>query len=350
MSNLISIIVPAFNVQNHISLTLNSLLSQDDKEFEIIIINDGSTDDTLKVSEEIMRKSDFSNYKIIDKINGGVSSARNRGIQESTGEYLYFLDGDDYISSDMISTVKSYINVNKTDVIAWGYNLVREDNSTISEYFDTYEFKLSKMTGEEALRFILIKPNVLRIWTCSAVYRKDLIIGNDLFYTKGCSNGEDQEFSYKVLSRAKEVYLINKVLSFYVQRNESISNSYSIKRFDAIFAIDRTANYIKKNSININKEILHNIENNYMIDNYLYNFNSCIYYLCSRESMSIIKAINYLKNDINTAYPGLVNLIEKKIKTVKKVDLLTNFLHKLYLINPVMYVFIMILRRKIKSN
>lgn len=345
---IISIIIPVYNVQDYINITLNSLLAQEDKDFEIIIVNDGSTDNTLNVVEEIMGKSEIKDYKIIDKPNGGVSAARNAGILESTGEYIYFLDGDDYISNDMISTVKSHIKDKGSDVIAWGYNVVRDDKSIISNYFDLYSSELSTMTGIEALQNILIKSGVLWIWTCSAIYRKNLIIENNLFYTQGCSNGEDQEFTFKVLSRSKKVGFINKVLSFYVQREGSISNSYNIKRFDAINAFDRTAKYIKNNITDENKQIVEYLEYNHLLENYFYNLNSCIEYLRLEKRMHNTQAINYLMNDINRVYPGLNDYIKNKIKSTKSNRLKSKIKYKLFLINPFLYGNVVYLHNKLK--
>ena len=128
----LSIIIPAYNVQNNIHNTLFSLLNQSNKNFEIILVNDGSTDNTLEVVERILSKNNLINYKIVNKENGGVSSARNVGILEAQGEYLYFLDGDDYVSPNMVSIVNSYIiNNNYPDIIAWGYDNVDENGLSL---------------------------------------------------------------------------------------------------------------------------------------------------------------------------------------------------------------------------
>lgn len=346
--NTISIIIPAYNVQNNIHNTLNSLLVQTVHDFEIIIVNDGSIDNTLSIVENILSKSNFNNYKIINKENGGVSSARNRGISEATGEYIFFLDGDDYVSYDMVGTVKSYINNGKPDVIAWGYNSVREDKSVLSCYFNLYSSELNRMTGMEALKNILIRNRSLRIWTCSAVYKKDLIIDNKLLYTEGCSNGEDQEFTFKALSRANKFCFINKILSFYVQREGSISNSYNINRFDAIAAMNRTARYIRESLLGESEEIAHYIEYNYLIDNYLSIFYSCMEYLLTQKKLSSIQAINYLMNDIDKAYSGLNADINNKIQFITNINLKTKMKYKLFLKNPVFFFNVTNLSRKLK--
>ena len=93
--SLISIIIPCYNVQDTIEYTVGSVLNQTNQQYEIILINDGSTDDTLSVITHLQEKSD--KIKVVDKANGGVSSARNVGIAMASSLYVFFLDGDDYI-------------------------------------------------------------------------------------------------------------------------------------------------------------------------------------------------------------------------------------------------------------
>ncbi|MEN3009351.1 glycosyltransferase family A protein, partial [Pseudothermotoga sp.] len=124
---LVTFVVPAYNVERYIPKTLNSLLSQTDKDFEIIVVNDGSTDNTYAVVKDILEKSDFRNYKIITNPNGGPSSARNTGIKEAQGEYIIFLDGDDYVSPNLVERIRKVISTNKVDVICWKFQRVDED-------------------------------------------------------------------------------------------------------------------------------------------------------------------------------------------------------------------------------
>lgn len=345
MTKTISIIIPVYNLENIINHTLESLINQINDDFEIIIVNDGSTDNTLEVINVFFQKVNFKNYRIINKVNGGVSSARNIGIYESSGEYLYFLDGDDYISNDMISTVRDYIDSYKPDVLIWGYNLVNENHESIFEYFDSYNFDSNKSSGLDAIKAILNENKSLSVCTCSALYRKEIIVENNIKYTEGCTNGEDQEFIFKVLLNAKSVYYIKKVLSFYYQREGSISNSFSIKRFDAISALERVYNYFVKNGIN-DDYILDYLNNNYIIDNYLYNFKSCLLYLVRKEKLPIKNAVKLLQDKIEICYSGLDDYIRRKIKVANYKSLTANVKHKLYLKSPLLYSIVVLLVKK----
>lgn len=348
MPNL-SIIIPAYNVQDNIYNTLNSLLNQTDSDFETILVNDGSIDNTFEVVEDILSKSNFTNYKIINKENGGVSSARNVGIREANGKYLYFLDGDDYVTHDMVSKVKSHISNDYPDIIAWGYDMVNENGTVLTSFFDKfskYKTNSQKLTGIEALEDILLNKTFW-IWTCSAAYKKEFITQNNLLYTEGCTNGEDQEFTFKALSKAKEVIFVDKVLSFYVQREGSISNSYNIKRFDVVDAFERVADYIKMNANNKADMIVNYVANKHLVDNYFYVFNSCSRYIISSEKLLAVKKFNFFINEINKIYPGLTIKIKKKIKSMRTADLKTRVKYHCYLISPLLYMFLFSLYIKI---
>ncbi|MBR1609968.1 MAG: glycosyltransferase family 2 protein, partial [Methanobrevibacter sp.] len=98
----VSVIVPVYNLSQYIGSTLDSIINQDFKSFELIVIDDGSTDDSLEIINEKLSKSLIS-YKVIHQENSGVSSARNRGLKEAQGEYIVFVDGDDYITGNHLS-------------------------------------------------------------------------------------------------------------------------------------------------------------------------------------------------------------------------------------------------------
>ena len=333
----ISIVIPAFNVENHIGNTLKSLINQTNKQFEAIIINDGSTDNTLKIAENIMSESDLINYKIISQENGGVSLARNRGLAHAIGKYVLFLDGDDYVASDFVETVFQYINQQEYDVICWAFDTVTEEEKSVQKYFDKYRNKILNMTGIEALTNIF--NNYMWICTSSAVYRREFLSEYDLKYTEGCVCGEDLELTFKALTRANNVIFIDKVLSYYVQRRGSITESYNIKRFDAVLAMERAFNYINK-QIDIEKEEL-------IIPHYLYHF-SLLIKLLQQKGYSHKKCIKVLVSDLDQNYPGLRQEMLSMMKKYKGKDYKLLLKIKAFLISPFFYNFL--LDVKIKLN
>jgi glycosyltransferase involved in cell wall biosynthesis len=235
----LSIIVPAYNVEKYITSTIQSLFNQTCGDFEVIIIDDGSTDQTTSIVNVILNqnKDQNNNFKIISKVNGGVSSARNLGLEYASGEYIMFLDGDDYVSNDLVKETYEVIDKEFPDMIYWGFDKVSENREIIEKFMFTNRIPKS-LTGLELLDMVLRRKNT-RLWTGSVLYKRSFIIKEKLKYTFGCTAGEDLEFIYLALSKADFVYFINKVLSFYVHREGSVTNKYSVKRFDSVVALQR---------------------------------------------------------------------------------------------------------------
>lgn len=316
----LSIIIPVFNVERHIEKTLSSLISQTEENFEVIIVNDGSTDSTYNVVKKFISENKLVNIRLINKDNMGVSSARNIGFSESTGRYVTYLDGDDYISENYVKSIYNLLKYQEPDILCWGYNIVNENNITIANYFEKFNSNLTTMTGIETLEKYII-DRTLHICTGSAAYKKDMLLRNNITYTEGCSNGEDQEFIIKTLLVSKKISFINQVLSFYVQREDSISNTYNIKRFDAINAMKRTCEYINNTKDKRLDKVLNTIKNEKIIENFFYNYNSCMTFLFTHKNLSSKEALRYIDEDIERNYPGLnkfMRLLRKDYKGSNK--------------------------------
>jgi len=310
----ISIIIPAYNVDTWIPIVLNSLIRQDLSHIEIIVIDDGSVDNTNNTAMRILSQSKTPHYKIIKSTNKGVSAARNIGIFESKGKYLYFLDADDFVSETFVNDLTVIIDQQSSDMICWGYNTVTDNNHMIiRKYFDHYDNSTTLMTPEETLKNILLRKS-LRIHTNSVIYRREFITTHELLFYEGCINGEDQEFCYKALSQASEIMFINKVLSYAVNRAGSVTNTYNLKRFDAVAALKRTTEYYRDNNMNYSNEIIQALENK-VLSNYFANLQFCI-------SASSSTTIDSIYDDIEKLYPGLNDEILKRIKKSKGLDII----------------------------
>jgi len=375
----LSIVIPTYNVEKYIEKTIKSLLAQTENEFEIIIVDDGSTDDTLKVLEAVLKENDLTkkdvleNIKLVKKDNGGVSSARNVGIEVASGKYIMFLDGDDYVAKDLVENIYENIKNRENDdkgidedIICWGCNIVDEQGVTIQNYFDKFTSKQKDMTGIEALNN-MVNYKTMWIYTGSAVYRKGLLEENKIKYVDGCANGEDQEFTIKALARSKQVLFIDKILSYYVMRGTSISNSYNIKRFDAIFAMERTYKYIENIQIDnmknyelqnddlrnrdLNKNTLKiiytKIKTEHIVDNYIYNFDCCLasYY---KDGMFNRDSFKKLYDDIGIDYPTLNREVVSIMKDYSGKNIKILFKVKMFLSSPAMYTWVFNLKNKIK--
>lgn len=217
----ISVIIPAYNVEKYIEKNLKSLKDQTFKDFEAIIINDGSTDNTEKIIKEVLQDTKIQ-WKLINQENQGVSVARNRGIIESKGEYICFLDGDDYYHPTFFEKMYNKAKEKNYEVVFCNYALVTEKGKIISIREQPTEFIDVSLDGKKVLELVL--ENKLSICTASYICKKDIIIHNKIFYTKGGLVGQDQEFWMKALFHTESVNNVPETLVYYVQRKGSSIN------------------------------------------------------------------------------------------------------------------------------
>lgn len=213
-----SIIVPVYNVSQYLDRCMTSLLQQ--RNAEILLIDDGSTD----ISGEICDKyaSLNKNVQVYHKVNGGLSSARNYGIAHAKGEYLLFVDSDDYVSDGMCSTLERMISAySQMDMIAFGaFEVNGEENSDMRRI--PPEEPLAQSGHDYLLdRYQNWNMNV-QAWMYA--YRRNFLIDNDLFFKEGILH-EDVEFTPRVLLKAKQVVSIPEQLYYYIVRENSISTS-----------------------------------------------------------------------------------------------------------------------------
>ncbi|WP_162178792.1 glycosyltransferase family 2 protein [Thermotoga sp. Xyl54] len=319
----VSFVIPAYNVEKYISRTLRSLLSQTDRDLEIIVVNDGSTDQTEQVAYEVLSNSGFKNYKIISKENGGPSSARNRGLKEAQGQYVIFLDGDDYIAPTLVEELKKASSIEKADVFCWKFLMVDESGSALKKQFPwQFSGSYNSLNGFVVLRKILIEKQ-LWIWTGSAAYSRDFLNRNGLVYDERYYTGEDLAFEWEVLLKNPKVLVINKVLSFYVQHPGSITKMNDFKLFDFYFAINKLCEDYKglKTTNEFINDILQAIKE-WSLFNFLYNVR------CYLERNSIT-AGRFLKN-LRQNYPRLYQLVLSDVKSIKRLISKVTFRQKIY--------------------
>lgn len=301
---IVSFVIPAYNVENYISKTLESLLKQTNKNFEIIVVNDGSTDKTLEVINNIFQENQFKNFKIINKENGGVSSARNLGIKVAKGDYIVFLDGDDYVEEILVEKIAIFSKQFNPDIVTWKFLEVDENDLKIEK---RYKFngvtKNSPYNGKEILSKILVEKSFW-IWTGSAAYRREFIMQNSLVYTENCSTAEDVEFIFHALLHADKVIFVNEYLSYYVQRKSSITKRLNLRRFDHVKAYERILVSFKQHGF-VDYEIYNNLK-----------------LMCFRNFIGVLDAfVKYydykkLREQIERYYPGLLNMMKLYSKDI----------------------------------
>lgn len=218
-TSLISVIVPAYNVEKYIKTCLDSLINQTYSNFEIIVINDGSTDQT----EEILRSYQANpKFRIYSQKNGGLSAARNRGIKLANGELVCFIDSDDSVKSDYLEKLAApFFEDSDVDITVCGYQ-EKFENTEIN-----HVLKSQKITGRKATKDLLIKQQDFDVLAWNKLYRKKLYSDNHIEYPVGQIH-EDNLTTYKLFSHAQKVFYISDALYIYQRTHSEITkNLYS---------------------------------------------------------------------------------------------------------------------------
>ncbi|MFN3692326.1 MAG: glycosyltransferase [Fervidobacterium sp.] len=321
----LTFVVPLYNIEKYISKTLNSLLVQTCKEFEIVIVDDGSTDNTYAVASDILKNSDFENYKIIQKENSGVSSARNVGIKEAQGKYVIFLDGDDYVSPNLVARLKEVTEKDQWEMICWKFQKVTEEGKLSGSQFNQEGLNEGKVyAGIDILEKILIER---KFWVCtgSAAYLRSLLLEKSLYYDEKYHSGEDQNFTYKYLANVKHVYFIDEVLSYYVQRTGSVTYSANSKCFDAYLALMDAKEYLLINRL---ESYYHRILviSQALDELAVIDFIYPIHHIVKNSKLPSYRRILRL---VNSRHPGLFDVVVSKARGVKKFASYLGFKRKI---------------------
>lgn len=223
----VSIITPVYNVERCIEKTINSIINQSSKNFELLLIDDGSKDKSIKIAENLLINSDV-NYRIISQENSGVSAARNRGISEAKGKYVCFLDSDDYIHKDYIKLMYEKAELFNYDLVFCDCVQVDSKDKVLLE--STTKFLEHDIDGiEGALKQLSCD---ITIGMGSALYRTSIIKGNKISFDSNRKYAEDVVFTVKSLLKMKRIMSINKALMYYVRWDLSVTNSVSLKHID----------------------------------------------------------------------------------------------------------------------
>lgn len=215
MSTKVSIVIPVYNIQNYIRDCLVSVINQTYKNIEIIIVNDGSTDDSRNICLEFKDKD--RRIKLFDKKNGGLSDARNYGIKKSTGDMIFLLDGDDIISDECIEKLVKTYETQKVDIVTSKYTKIK----TTIRPFNNIKSDCHLYSKEEALKELLYQSGC----TTSAwgkLYARRLF--SDISYPKGKLH-EDLPVTYKLFYKADKIAMLDDELYGYRIRPGSITNT-----------------------------------------------------------------------------------------------------------------------------
>lgn len=347
----ISIIIPVFNCEKYISFCLDSILKQTSRNYEIIIINDGSNDSTYDVIKPYLDKYNF--IKIINQVNLGVSIARNKGISLAKGEWIVFVDGDDLLHKNFCEIINNISDKNLDilffDVIKICNHNFNEDNLDYNLEYTIYTFNEKIKLIKNVLGFTkgnIEIDNLKNVWAKG--YRRELLINNNICFPEGVKNGEDMIFNIRCLDHFKKAKYIKFPLYYYYHNNESVTNRYKPD-------IDEITNkfYDELDKVLINKheysyEYNMNIINNYFLEMNHYLFhkdNKLRRYDRFEEFKNRTKRNFYLDCFKNVNFNDVINILG-----VKKYLIIFFINLKLYLLVYSIFNFKLIYSKLKKGN
>ncbi|WP_407422105.1 glycosyltransferase family 2 protein [Methanobrevibacter sp.] len=233
----VSVIVPVFNSSQYIGATLDSIINQDFDDFEIIVIDDGSSDNSLDIVNEKLNSTNLPNT-IIHQENQGVSAARNKGIEVSNGDYLVFVDADDYITPNHLSELYNC----ETDFSL--IQVVKKEGDTTSkphvysqDVISTKEFIEMELKMEIPFNFVQL------------IYKADIIKDNSIKFSSDYVYGEDTYFALIALSYGDKIAISNEATYYYMQHSQSAIRTSQFRRFDIVNIFEELASFYKSKGL-----------------------------------------------------------------------------------------------------
>lgn len=237
MDEKISVIVPVYNVEQYLERCVDSIINQTYKNLEIILVNDGSTDNSGQLCDELARKDD--RIRVIHKKNGGLSDARNVGIDEAEAELIGFIDSDDYIDEDMYEVLMNNLKDANADLSMCGhydvYNNVPETQVA--------DKKIWELSPQEAIKMVM-EAKILSVTAVNKLYKKSLF--SELKFEIG-KIAEDAFIMIKLLDKCNKIVATNEKKYYYVHRENSITTQkFSLKFLNVIEAYEQNKEIIIK--------------------------------------------------------------------------------------------------------
>lgn len=222
---LVSIIIPVYNVEAYLHKCLNSILNQTMKDFEVILIDDGSTDKSNDILKYYCSK--YKNFKLIEKNNSGVSESRNIGLKHATGKFISFIDSDDFVSPIFLERLCNCAKKTNADIVSCNYYI----NNSANNKNHAYPIKLKSNVYEKPkiLRALIYDTRIhYHVW--NKLFKRSIIINNNITFPDMCF--EDTEFTIKAFYFSSKIAVINETLYYYVKRNSSLVSNISEKKLN----------------------------------------------------------------------------------------------------------------------
>ena len=323
MSKKVSVIIPCYNVEKYLNDCFKSLDNQTYQNLEIIFVNDGSIDDSLLKIQEYCNKN--TNAKVITKQNGGVSSAKNVGIDNATGDYIYFYDPDDIINFQLIEHLVNIIESNEADFAITYCKRIKEKENLIKLSTRKEKCKKEKIIFNQDIFILLVNDYNIFTSVWNKLYKASIINTNHLRFNDNCLYGEDTPFNYNYIKFVNKTVVSSRVLYYYVQgKNSLVHQDFKEKRL----SVFPEYNEILENENNVFTPYIHLMR--------LYNAIECLHFIKKSDYQN--------KNVINS----VIKYVETDLKYVKKCKKVK--LHRRLLMPLVPVTAKILLRHRLKNG
>ncbi len=254
----LSIIIAAYNVEKFIEKCIYSCVHQnfDKTLYEIVVVNDGSTDKTPIILNRL--KKEINNLKVIHQENSGLGASRNRGLKESKGKFVWFIDGDDYLEENVLQSIVSEIKKNKLDVLVLDYAVVNANYQILSTKANELVAVNGVITGSE-----FYENNYEKSYSWLFVFKQELFLKHEIKF-KERINMQDSEILPKLLINTQRISAIKEVCYNYMQQAKSYTNSNNgnkrFKYFESIVEVYNSLQYFLINNVADDKSMENGIK------------------------------------------------------------------------------------------
>ena len=293
MKQLVSVIIPVYNVENYLDFCLSSIVNQSYKNLEIVLVDDGSQDKSPEICDMYAKKDE--RIKVIHKKNGGVSDARNSGVETASGEFITFVDSDDYVCQDYVKILLESVNEAEADISSVGFEVVFTD--TDRSILTCTLGQRNILSGKEALQKTIHFQMGHSV--CGKLFRTSLI--RELRFSIGQAYAEDLEFFFSTLLKAKKVVDVDaKAYKYLIHSGSAMQKPFSIIQFAEVTAVEKVMDQVESKYPDLHFEVA----------------GRCVY-----TYFSILRWILY--SDKKEDFLDLQKILEEKIK-IKSKGLLLN--------------------------
>lgn len=295
----ISFVVPIYNMEKYLTRCVESILNQTYKNFELILVDDGSTDRSNIICDELQKQDD--RVTVIHKKNGGLSSARNAGIHMATGDYICFVDSDDWIEDSLLEEALLVLEEDD-DVFVYGHRMV----SKYGEKGQGEDIKACSLNGEEALEKFL--ENKINGYTWNKIVRRELLLNHNIFFPEG-RNYEDVATTYKMLMYAHNVKYTEKVFyNYFINNTESITYKDTLKNLQDYYLACLEMYQDIKEYYRVHDDAKIKLLECLRINLYTQLYIRLSYYLCTHkndENIEILRIKKKVKDILDTQYVSI---------------------------------------------